>query len=252
MSTPLQILPLLPTPDALIALQPEELAGVILELIPRRDGFIEQNDVFWPYDNHQLNGEPKDPDWHRGKRDIVRLAIAEAWAWLEHEGLLVPARDREPRSGSYVLTRRCRDIKTRDDLSAYRQAGTLPEGLLHSRHAGTTRSLYRGGHYDTAVFQAFKEVEVAVRRKAMLPDSLIGVDLMRKAFNKDGGPLSDMTLEPGERQAESDLFAGAIGHGKNPNSHRERETTRQEAARLIVLASHLLDVVDRRSPPPFK
>jgi hypothetical protein len=41
-----------------------------------------------------------------------------------------------------------------------------------------------------------------------------------------------------------ELYAGAIGHCKNPTSHREVGIKRAEAARLIVLASHLLEQVD--------
>lgn len=58
--------------------------------------------------------------------------------------------------------------------------------------------------------------------------------------------MSDAALEAGEREAMSALFAGAIGHAKNPGSHRDVEMTRAEAARLLMLASHLLDIVERR------
>src|SRR5689334_15036267 len=44
---------------------------------------------------------------------------------------------------------------------------------------------------------------------------------MRKAFDVETGPLTDTTTEPSERQALSDLFAGAIGTYKNPHSHRD-------------------------------
>jgi hypothetical protein len=50
-----------------------------------------------------------------------------------------------------------------------------------------------------------------------------------------------------EREAEAALFAGAIGHAKNPTGHREVEMSPPTAVRLIVFASHLLDIVARRS-----
>ncbi len=40
---------------------------------------------------------------------------------------------------------------------------------------------------------------------------------------KDGGPLSDTSLDPGERVAMMGLFQGAIGVFKNPPSHRPVE-----------------------------
>ena len=52
--------------------------------------------------------------------------------------------------------------------------------------------------------------------------------------------------EGSERQAEMDLFAGAIGHPKNPPGHRDVKLPPPEAARLIVFAAHLLDITAKR------
>src|SRR5579864_844926 len=38
------------------------------------------------------------------------------------------------------------------------------------------------GHYDTVVFEAFRVVEVAVRDSCGFPPTMLGTDLMRKAF----------------------------------------------------------------------
>ena len=104
--------------------------------------------------------------------------------------------------------------------------------------------MYLRGDYDVAVFQAFKEVEVAVRKAAKASDSLIGVKLMRAAFKPDGGILTDKETDPGEQVALMELYAGAIGHCKNPTSHRNVEMERVSAAQLIVLASNLLTYVE--------
>src|SRR5215203_5413259 len=80
-------------------------------------------------------------------------------------------------------------------------------------------ALYHRGKYDTAVFEAMKAVEVAVREAAALPDGLLGVKLMRAAFAVEGGPLTDIRVDGGERVARMELFAGAIGSYKNPHSH---------------------------------
>lgn len=46
------------------------------------------------------------------------------------------------------------------------------------------------------------------------------------------------------------LFAGAtIGAAKNPASHSDVEMSKVEAARLILLASYLMSIVEARSAP---
>ena len=106
-------------------------------------------------------------------------------------------------------------------------------------------SLFLKGNYVTAVFEAFKEVEVAVRKTGGYADTDLGVSLMRKAFG-DKGPLTDLKQPLAEQEARAHLFAGAIGSYKNPGSHRNVDFTAEEAAEVIIFASHLLRIVNSR------
>ena len=132
-------------------------------------------------------------------------------------------------------------------MDAYRRANRLPRQQLHPRIAQKVWASFLRGDYDTAVFQAFKDVEVRVREAAGYADTELGTNLMRKAFRGDG-PLVDAEAPRAEQQSLSDLFAGAIGCYKNPNSHRNVTIEADEAAEIIVMASHLLGIVDKRSP----
>ena len=123
----------------------------------------------------------------------------------------------------------------------------LPEHKFHPMIPQNVWLSFSHGANGSAVFQAFKQVEVAVRNAGNYEETDIGVPLMRKAFHADTGNLTNPNQQPAEKEAIAHLFAGAIGYCKNPSSHRDVEITAEETVELITLASYLLRVVDSRS-----
>lgn len=231
-------------PDAQVAatLGPEELGAVLLELwadtAQDSDRCSIASFLHFAFDS----GRPV--RYPQGMHRPIEIALAEAWSWLMREGLIV--RDPGQPASWYVRTRRGSALKTRADVAAFRHAGILPRALLHPIIDQKTWSLFLRGDYDVAVFQAFKTVEVAVRKACEYPDDLVGINLMRKAFHPETGPLADKTDVHAERQAISDLFVGAIGHAKNPQSHRHQRVSINDAAQLLLFASYLASIVDFR------
>lgn len=150
--------------------------------------------------------------------------------------------------GWYILTRRGKRIRSKKDYDALRYQNLFPKNTIHPEITKEVYSLFLRGDYETAVFKAFKLVEVAVREAAGSGfETLYGIDLMKKAFHPDTGPLTFQTEQPAERQAFQVLFWGAIGRFKNPSSHRHVAITDPvETIEMIQFASHLLRILDYR------
>jgi hypothetical protein len=199
MTTP-SLLSLFPTPQNLLALTPEDLGGAIIEVVPP----LIQNGMFSIHSLLAPLYEPPVPSYPRETRRPVMLAFAEALSWLTTHGLIVI--DPEQAALWYRMTRRTADLCTRADVEAFRKGRILPDDLVPALFAQKVVPLFRRGDYDVAVFQAFKEVEVAVRKAANAknagyPDSDVGTTLMRKAFHPENGPLADIAVVPAEREA---------------------------------------------------
>jgi len=233
-----------PDVETLIEMEPEEIAPMLLKLFHDPDKGSRElvlRSVMIIDNILNIFGEPA-----REHHLQIAEQLAVAWNFLATEGLIAPKAG-DP--NFYLATRRGKKLAESGNFEeAFKSSKTLPRESLHATIRQKTWSDFVRGEYDSAVFKAFKEVEVAVRNAAGLSQSDIGVGLMRKAFDVTNGPLTDASADPGEKQALSDLLAGAIGSYKNPNSHRHVEIGAEEAAEMIVLASHLFKIVEDRAP----
>jgi uncharacterized protein (TIGR02391 family) len=243
------LLSIFPTADELLATSPEDLAPILIRLAQEAGG-----SSFWPPGVAEIKhgtGLETTVDFAYTiyKKPQVEALISEAWECLRRDGLIMPAPGINGQNGRMVLTSAGANIASQQDFDHVRAARAFPKALLHPAIADKVFASLMRNELDEAVFAAFKAVEVAVRAAGNYKATDIGVALMRKAFDAKTGPLSDQSQPEAEREALCHLFAGAIGSYKNPHSHRTVALTdMREAQQQVMLASHLLSIVDARKP----
>lgn len=239
--TPLHTL--VPEAQAVAGMQTADLAGYVLEVLMSA-GPMERG--VWNRRNFCMQTGREYAQTNQPADDAVGVACSAAWSWLEANGFI--ARHPEQDNDWYLPTRQGEALRNHQDLRQFMTSEQLPEVFLHPELLAHVRPLFFQSRFETAVFEAFKALEVSIRTAASLGHDLVGVPLASRAFHPDDGPLTNQLAERGERVALMNLMTGAIGSYKNPSSHRRVEIEAQEARDMIILASHLLRIVDTRRP----
>jgi len=248
----MKLLDMFPNAEVLISLPTEELGAKLIFLARERiqsqvpatprihpDNFITEVSVALSSDR---TGYPST------SHSEVLLAISEAWAWLEAQGLIIPDLGTNGRNGYRVLSRRAKAMESESELAPLSAARMLPKDLLHPAIAAKAWMPFMRGEYDTAVFEAMKQLEILTRSASAQNGELTAVQMVRKAFDVNSGILTDANAERSEKESLAHLFAGAFGVLKNPHSHRNVELTRpDDAASVILFASYLARVVEARA-----
>lgn len=223
-----------PPIETVLEMEPSELAPFVLKDL----NDIDQINRY----NYTLRTSGDMQDYAGGHIKDFQERLMEAFIWLEREMFIAPQPDSQ---GEWrFITKSGERVLREEDFSAYKKGFLLPSENLHPIFIRKVKPLFLRGDYDTAIFQAFKAIEIQVRKVGGYAKSDLGVDLMRKAFNPQTGKLSNTHSLPAEKEAMSNLFSGAIGLFKNPVSHRDIEIiTAEEASDYIKVANCLLKMV---------
>ncbi|HKQ93496.1 MAG TPA: TIGR02391 family protein [Blastocatellia bacterium] len=236
MSVHKTICSVIPDPEELLKLDLEDVAAVIMESLNSIEHLqLNRNDFAM-----RRTVQEYPPSY----QERLLKALMTGWGYLEREVLIA---EMPTKAGWFFITDKGKTIRSREDLNAYRASTMLPKYLLHPLIGKKVELAFQNAEYDTAVFQALREVEVAVRNAGRFSPTDIGAELMRKAFDPKTGPLRDDTARDIEQLAISEMFAGLIGAYKTPRSHLQVVLDAAEAAEIIIFASHLLKIVDERA-----
>lgn len=129
-------------------------------------------------------------------------------------------------------------------VAAIRRLGL--EGL-HPLILSAGGNLFTDGHYSSAILEAFKALEVRVRRMSELDRS--GQDLMARAFD-ERNPIIRLAVEPGlsgqdEQRGLKFVFMGVMVGVRNPKAHEiVNQQDPQRALEYLAMASILMRRLD--------
>jgi len=190
-----QLVELIPDAELVVTLEPAELGLRLLPVLASVQPPLPplQPDHFLATiaGSNEAGYPGQYPTNYRGE---ILAALIEAWAWLDGQGLLVHDPRQATSRGGWTLSRRAQQLAKEPEPYRAFSARRISKEALHPAIREDVWALYHRGKYDTAVFEAMKAVEVAVREASCLAAKDIGAPLMRRAFDVNGGPLTDATV----------------------------------------------------------
>jgi uncharacterized protein (TIGR02391 family) len=233
---------LIPDAATLLAMAPERLAVVLLPAI-RAD--MDRN----PRRAHFASFTAGVQGDYGAEGAACAVAVAAAWTYLVTIGVLVA--DPTQNAGWFVLTQRGEAIRGDEDFRHLQAVSLYPRGRIHPYIERLTFADYVAGDYESAVFKAFRGIEIAIRDLGDFTNADFGLVMVAKAFAVDGGRLTMLDDVSAEREAVRNLFMGAYGWFRNPTGHRSVRFDGPEIAlEILGLASLMMRqidaVVDRR------
>lgn len=180
----------------------------------------------------------------QAKADAQRI-IGRAWKALDDADFIEEPDPGNGKNGYRVPSATGKKVYASADYVGARMRSKFTREMFHPGLPDAAWNAFAIGDYDTAVFEAFKSVEVAVRTKGGFTTSDFGALLMKKAFDPNNGPLCDKAAPPARRKARCDLFTGAFGEIRNPKGHNDPTITDAlVAAEELMAAGVLRRIVD--------
>jgi uncharacterized protein (TIGR02391 family) len=189
----------------------------------------------------EANGYP----YSTQARTDVQRVIGRAWKALDDADFIEEPDPDNGKNGYRVPSATGKKMNASADYKGARMRSKFTREMFHRGLPDAAWNAFTVGDYDTAVFEAFKSVEVAVRTKGGFTATDFGATLMKKAFDPNNGPLRDKAAPAARQKARCDLFTGAFGEIRNPKGHNDPTITDAlVAAEELMAAGVLRRIVD--------
>jgi hypothetical protein len=184
-------------------------------------------------------------DYSIQARSDVQRVIARAWKGLDYASYIEEPDPDNGKNGYRVPSAKGKSARAATDYTGVRMRSNFTRDMFHPALPDAAWNAFTVGDYDTAIFEAFKSLEVAARTKGGFTTGDFGAALMKKAFDPDTGPLRDKAASRGRRIARCELFTGAFGEIRNPKGHNDPTITDAVvAAEELMAAGVLRRIVD--------
>lgn len=123
---------------------------------------------------------------------------------------------------------------------------------FHSKIVKASKSLFETKHYPQAVFEAFKAIEIYVKKRSGV-NGLVGQSLMMNVFDSNNPKLKINALQTDSDKDEQEgyrfIFAGVMRGIKDPKSHDDIiQNDPKRTLQLLSLANLLIQIVDASIP----
>lgn len=205
---------------------------------------VEGNDGWFP-SNRVIMTSIYIPRDDRAECGTLKAKLRQAWTWLEQEGYVVADHD-QPNSNFRVVTEAgwaiARSADATETLRRVQAAAQLNIELHPRLRAAGVEATFRAGDTDSAIRDAFADLEDAVRSLCGYSSTDFGVTMMSKAFAK-AGPLA-AGIDPQQQVGTQRMFEGAFAVLRNPAGHGPTGLGVSEAVETVLHADLLMRLLD--------
>ena len=148
-------------------------------------------------------------------------------------------------NGFVYITRRGKRYASVEEMKIYMVERYLSLDVLNPDLRRKIYSDFLKGEFDSAAFKALKLVEVRAREIGGLSSDVHGKGVFQELFSPECTQTLPDDYSEKDRGNIINLFRASYELYRNPSGHRDIDMKVEEAVEIIMLANHLLRILDK-------